>query len=319
MEIEQRRLGRTGLTASILGLGGGGNSRLGLASGQGEDHAAEVARAALELGITLIDTARVYGTEGAVGAALRGRRREGVTVSSKSPYLDEGGELLSPQAFAGNIDLSLRALGLETIDLYFIHGLRLDLYEAARERFLPELERAREAGKIRFVGLTEAFERDTRHEMLERAAKDAGWDVFMVGYNLINPSARERVLVKARGRGIATLGMFAVRRGLIDEGWLRRLLERMEGSGEIRPGLSGAEDLMGALGLRGVSGSLSEAAYRFAAFAPGMDAVLSGTSSAEHLRANLEAVRRGPLPEEALRRLEELFGKVESVSGQVRD
>ncbi len=49
-----------------------------------------------------------------------------------------------------------------------------------------------------------------------------------------------------------------------------------------------------------------------------MDCVLSGTSSVSHLKANLEAVRRGPLPEPAQARLKELFGKVDSVSGQVR-
>jgi aryl-alcohol dehydrogenase-like predicted oxidoreductase len=75
---------------------------------------------------------------------------------------------------------------------------------------------------------------------------------------------------------------------------------------------------MEALMLRGVCESFSEAAYRFSAFEPGMDCVLSGTSSARHLQENLEAVQRGPLPPETLKRLAELFGKVDVVSGQVR-
>ena len=49
-----------------------------------------------------------------------------------------------------------------------------------------------------------------------------------------------------------------------------------------------------------------------------MDAVLSGTSSAGHLRENLESVGRGPLPQPTLARLKELFGTVDSLSGQVR-
>src|SRR5512142_2578790 len=192
MPIEQRTLGRTGLSMSLLGLGAGGNSRLGLSTGQTEAHAADVVRAALDLGVTLIDTARVYKTERAVGLALKGRRRQGVVLSSKSPYLDEQGQLLTAQAFADNIETSLRELGVETIDLYFIHGLQLQYYEASRERFLPVLEQARQAGKIRFFGITEAFERDTRHAMLQRALQDEDWDVVMVGFNLLNPSARER-------------------------------------------------------------------------------------------------------------------------------
>jgi aryl-alcohol dehydrogenase-like predicted oxidoreductase len=316
--VEQRTLGRTGLSVSILGLGAGGNSRLGLTSGQTEEHAAEVVRAALDLGITLIDTARGYHTERAIGRALRGRRRQGVTLSSKSPYLDERGQLLTPQAFADNLETSLRELGVEMIDIYFIHGLSLPYYEASRERFLPVLERARQMGKIRFFGITEAFESDTRHAMLQRAVKDNDWDVIMVGFNLLNPSARERVLAVTRQKGTGTLNMFAVRRGLIDETRLRVLLQRLADQGEIDPALATAPDLMESLGLKGVSETLSEAAYRFCAYEPGMDTVLSGTGSAAHLKANLEAVRHGPLPDAALGRLRQLFGSVDSLSGQVR-
>ncbi len=318
MLVEQRTLGRTGLTASILGLGGGGNSRLGLSTGQDEAHAAEVVRAALDLGVTLFDTARVYQTERAVGLALRGRRREQVVLSSKSPYLDAEGQLLTPRAFADSLETSLHELGVEMIDIYFIHGLRLPNYEVARERFLPVLEQARQAGKIRFFGITEAFESDTRHEMLQRALNDDDWDVVMVGFNLLNPSARERVLAITRQKGIGTLGMFAVRRALIDETWLRALLQRLADRGEIDPALPVAPDLMDRLALRGVSESFSEAAYRFCSYEPGMDCVLSGTSSAEHLRTNLEAVQRGPLPGATLARLQQLFGKIDSISGQVR-
>lgn len=318
MSIEQRTLGRTGLTVSILGLGGGGNSRLGLATGQTEDHAAEVVRAALDMGVTLFDTAHVYNTERAVGLALRGRPRENLILSSKSPYLDENKELLTPRQFSENLETSLRHLGVETIDIYFIHGLTLPFYEASRERFLPVLEKARQAGKIRFIGITEAFERDTRHEMLQRGVADDDWDVVMVGFNLLNPSARERVLSVTRQKGIGTLGMFAVRRALIDETWLRVMLKRLADQGEIDPSLAAAPDLMESLAIRDVSETFSEAAYRFCAFEPGMDAVLSGTSSAAHLRENLEAVQHGPLPAETLERLKQLFGTVDSISGQVR-
>ncbi len=318
MPVETSMLGRTGLTVSKLGLGGGGNSRLGLSTGQNEAHAADVVRAGLDMGITLFDTARVYGTERAVGMALRGRRREQVVVSSKSPYRDSDGNLLSAQAFQENLETSLRELGLETIDIYFIHGLRAEHYAASRERFLPVLERARKAGKVRFIGITEAFESDTRHEMLQRYVRDDGWDVVMVGFNILNQSARERVLAVTREKGTGSLGMFAVRRGLIDDQLLRVLLERLAKSGEIDPALAAAPDLLDSLGLRGICETLSEAAYRFSAFEPGMDCVLSGTSSAEHLKANLEAVRRGPLPEETAARLRRIFAGVDSISGQVR-
>ena len=172
MPIETRVLGRTGIKVSLLGLGGGGNSRLGLSHGKTDAHAADVIRAALDMGISMIDTARVYQTERAVGLALKGRRREQVVISSKSPYLDGDRQLLSAEAFRDNLDTSLRETGLEMIDIYFIHGLGLPYYDACRDRFAPVLEQARRNGKIRFIGITEAFERDTRHEMLQRAVQD---------------------------------------------------------------------------------------------------------------------------------------------------
>jgi L-galactose dehydrogenase len=316
--IEKRILGRTHLETSLLGLGGGGNSRLGLSHGQSLAHAADVVRAALDLGISMLDTARGYGTEPVFGEALKGRRRDQVVLSTKSHYLDDADQLLTPEAFQGQIDSSLKALGLETIDIYFIHGLRPGYYAACRERFVPVLRQAIQAGKIRYFGLTEAFETDTRHEMLARALQDADWDVFMVGYNLVNQSARESVLGAARAHGIGTLGMFAVRRALIDPNRLRVLLQRLADSGQIDPALADAPDLMDALGLTGVSETLSEAAYRFCAFDSGIDTVLSGTSSAEHLRQNLAAVQRGALPPHTIEQLKQLFARVDSVSGQVR-
>jgi aryl-alcohol dehydrogenase-like predicted oxidoreductase len=317
MPLETRNLGRTHLPVSLLGLGTGGNSRLGLSKGLNEAHAAGVVRAALDMGITLLDTARVYQTEHAVGLALRGGQRDQVVLSSKSPYLDANGELLTAQAFQANLETSLQMLGVEVIDIYFIHGLALPFYESSRERFLPVLERARQAGKIRFFGITEAFERDFRHEMLTRALQDDDWDVMMVGFNFLNPSAREQILTRTRQKGIGILGMFAVRRGLIDDTWLRILLKRLAERGEIDPGLASSPDLMDSLGLRGASLTLSEAAYRFCAFEQGLDCTLTGTSSIEHLSKNLTAIQRGPLPDATLARLEQLFGQVNSLSGQV--
>ena len=155
--------------------------------------------------------------------------------------------------------------------------------------------------------------------MLQIAVEDDGWDVLMVGYNLLNPSARERVLAKTAEKGIGTLGMFAVRRALIDESWLRRLLRRLAEQGEVESDLAGSAGPDGSAGAARGERVVLRGGVPLRAFTPGMDCVLSGTSSAEHLRENLRAVEKGPLPEETLGRLDALFGKVDSISGQVRE
>ena len=74
-----------------------------------------------------------------------------------------------------------------------------DQYAHCVDVLLPELVRARQAGKIRFLGITERFGTDTATTMLARALPDDHFDVIMVGHNLINPSAR-RTVFRRRSR-----------------------------------------------------------------------------------------------------------------------
>src|SRR5579859_4644001 len=80
--MDYTTLGRTGLRVSVAGLGTGGFSRIGI--GQSEDHAVGIVRQALDLGVNLIDTAAVYGTEAVVGRALQGVARDSVVVCTKA-------------------------------------------------------------------------------------------------------------------------------------------------------------------------------------------------------------------------------------------
>src|SRR5450755_3272725 len=82
--MQYTTLGRTNLKVSVAGLGCGGFSKLGLGTGQSADHAVGIIRQALDLGVTLLDTAAVYGTEDVVGAALRGVPRDSVVVCTKA-------------------------------------------------------------------------------------------------------------------------------------------------------------------------------------------------------------------------------------------
>ncbi len=76
-------LGRTGLKVSVAGLGSGGHSRLGRATGRSEKESIALVRQALDLGINLIDTSEAYGTESIVGKAMVGFPRDRVIISTK--------------------------------------------------------------------------------------------------------------------------------------------------------------------------------------------------------------------------------------------
>ncbi len=301
-------LGRTGQTVSRVGLGCGGHSRLGLATGKTEAEAVALVRRALDAGITLLDTAESYGTEGVVGRALAEAGSDTVFVSTKV-HLGAGGDARRTGAqLIEAVHGCRRRLGRETIDLVHLHGVRDSEYDHAVAELVPALERLRTAGAIRFQGITEAFVPDPQHALLARAVQDPFWDVVMVGYNVLNQSARQRVFPHTQAQRIGTLGMFACRRALSDPAALRTVLETLEAEGRL-------SDDARALGLANLSAeALTERAYQFCKAEPGIDVVLFGTGNPAHLDANLRALG-GTLPTEQVERLRSAFAGIDHLSG----
>lgn len=307
------RLGRTGAEVSVAGLGCGGASRLGMATGADAEQAASVVRRAIELGVTFIDTARNYGTEEAVGLGIRGRRDE-VFLSTKSSA-GRGERMFTAPELSESLDGSLRRLGTDHVDVFHLHGITPSQYDYCAEVLVPEMKRQQAAGKIRFVGATEQFGGDTAHKMLTRALPDDHFDVIMVGFNLLNPSARARVFPETLKHAVGTLIMFAVRRSLSQPGALQEVVAGLIERGEVDAGKIDAADPLGFLRDRSDVGSLTEAAYRFCRHEPGAEVILTGTGNVEHLEANLAAIQGPPLAPEIGERLRGLFGAVDSVSG----
>jgi aryl-alcohol dehydrogenase-like predicted oxidoreductase len=307
------RLGRTGLDVTVAGLGCGGHSRLGMANGHDEAHASRIVDAALGLGINFIDTARAYGTEVAVGKALRGRR-DRVVLSTKALPFGASGPLDATELRA-SLDASLERLSTDYVDVFHLHGVLADQYAHCVDVLLPELVRARDAGKIRYIGITERFGNDTDHAMLRRALPDDHFDVIMVGHNLINPSARRTVFPTTIANDVGTLIMFAVRRALTSHATARAVVAQLIETGAIDARRVDRDEPLGFLTADRSVKSLVEAAYRYCRYESGAHVILTGTGSIEHLRENVEAIVAPPLPIEITERLTQIFGGVDSVSG----
>ena len=312
--METTILGRTGLSVSVMGLGCGGHSRLGISQGHSEAEALRVVQAALALGINFIDTAENYRTEEVVGKALQGTAREQVVLSTKAGVHWQERKATGAEMKA-RVEACLKRLQTEVVDIYHLHGVTLDDYPYALQELVPALQDLQRDGKIRFLGITEAFGPDPAHRMLIRALEDDCWDVMMVGFNVLNQSARERVLAKTRERNIGTLCMFAVRRALSQPEALRQLMGELAAQNLVDAGAFDPEDPLGFLVEQGVASSLPDAAYRFCRWEPGMDVILSGTGDIAHLQANADSLSRPPLPEAINLRLQRLFERVDSVSG----
>jgi aryl-alcohol dehydrogenase-like predicted oxidoreductase len=182
--MEQRTLGRHGPTVSALGLG---CMSMGIAgtytsSVRDDDDAIALIHRALELGITLLDTADIYGdSERQVGKAIKGRRDQvvlatkfGFLTDSRAPNRAIDG---SPQYVRRACDASLKRLEVDHIDLYYLH--RVDASVPIEETVGAMAALVRE-GKVKHIGLSEASPTTVRraHQIHPIAAVQSEYSLF---------------------------------------------------------------------------------------------------------------------------------------------
>jgi aryl-alcohol dehydrogenase-like predicted oxidoreductase len=310
--MEHVTLGRTGLRVSVVGLGCGGFSRLGISTGHSKSEAVALVRAALELGITLIDTAAAYGTEEIVGEALRSTRRDDVVVATKAAIDDRNGHRLPAERVVQSLDASLRRLGTDHIDIFQLHGVLPADYEHAAV-IVPALLREQEKGKFRYLGITEASADDHDHDLLGHAFHDDVWDTAMVAFHMMHQNARERVFPQTMARGIGTLLMFVVRDIFARPDRLADAFRDLAAHGAVPRELADARNPLDFLVHAAGASSVTDAAYRFARHEAGADVVLTGTGDIAHLEANVASLLKPPLPEGDSQRVRELFGSLVGV------
>lgn len=312
--MEYVTLGRTGLNVSVLSLGGGGHSKLGMDTGKAEEESINIVRKAVELGVNLFDSAEVYGTEKRFGDALQNMGRDKLYVSTKYT-LHQDKRLKRPEEIEKSIDQSLLRWGTDYIDIYHLHGVNFSDYLYSVNYLFPELIKMQEKGKIRFMGITEAFGGDPSHKMLEIALQDDCWDVMMVGYNFLNQSARDKILIQTKTKNIGVMAMFAVRRALSQKEALKDVIDHLLEQGNLNLSQVDREDPLGFLIHENGAESLTDAAYRFCRHEDGIHTVLSGTGNVDHLFENVKSANRGPLSELDLHRVKQMFLGVDSISG----
>ena len=307
-------LGRTGLRVSRMGLGGGGHSRLGLSYGKTDADAEQIVKEALHLGVNFIDTAESYQTEEVIGRALKSTPRDQVVISTKAG-VEWQDRRCTADELRERVTGSLTRLQTDYVDVFHLHGVSADDYPYAVQELLPTLRDLQTEGKVRFLGITEQFIIDPTHKTLTLALANDYWDVIMVGFSILNPSARERVFPKTQQKGIGTLGMFAVRRALSQSEALGELMEELVTQNLVERSAFDAANPLGFLLENGVAESIPEAGYRFVRWEPGMDVTLISTGNLDHLRENVVSFGKPALPDAVSERLRNLFGRVDNVSG----
>ena len=283
-DIPLRPFADTGLNVPVLGYGAGqiGSSRIP------ERDAERLLNLVLDLGLTLIDTARGYGlSESRLGQYL-GHRRHEYVLSTKVGYGVAGQPDWTYGAVQAGVDEALRTLRTEWIDIVHLHSCPLETLRQGE--VMDALDHARQAGKIRAAAYS------GENEPLAYAVASGRFQSVQASINLADQRSLEAVLPQAQARG---LGVIA-KRPVANAPW--RFDERPYGHY--------AEEYWYrwrtmALDPRGLD--WQEVALRFAAYWPGVHTCIVGTTSVEHLRHNADLVGRGPLPSDQVEEIRRAF------------
>jgi len=308
--MDQRHLGTSGLTVSAIGLGCMGMSQ-SYGAGDDEESVRTIHRA-LDLGVTYLDTADVYGqgsNEKLVGQAIRGRRQEvvlatkfGLIPSPSGPATGVDGR---PERVRPSCEASLHRLGVDVIDLYYLH--RVDPNTPIEETVGAMAELVRE-GKVRFLGLSEAGP-----ETIRRANRTHRIAALQSEYSLWSREPEKAVLPACRELGVGFVPFSPLGRGFLtgavkeseklEQNDVRRRLPRFQ-EGNLRQNIVLVQRLEEMARSKGCSAPQLALAWLLA---KGHEIVpIPGTKRRRYLEENARAVEMA-LSAEELAALEEAF------------
>ena len=304
--MRYRKLGNTGVDVSLLSYGTGGPSQFGQRTGLDDAGRAAIVSRALELGVNLFDTAEAYGAaESMLGRALNGHTRDSYLIATKWSHKVAGGLVTDPGEIIRSLEQSLERLETDYVDIFQIHGVMPEDIDQVSENYIPAMQRLKEQGKTRFIGITEMITQDPKHTAMSISMERHPdvWDSVMLKYGIMNQWAAKNSLPLARSTSTGILNMAPVRLTLTRP---EKLNERMTEWGESEGGntldwLSGGDP-----------SELIRKGYQFAAEPEAVTTVISGTSRIAHLERNVAALE-GTLSDEESEKLIAAYGDSASI------
>jgi len=277
--METRQFGKTGLAVTVLGYGAMELRRVD------EVQAEKLLNAALDAGITFIDTSPDYGpSEDMIGKFIAHRRDEYVLATKCGCNIPRPADPDAPRhIWTGaqvrhNIEYSLERLNTDYVDVWQVHSA--NPAELLVTDVLETMQAIKAEGKVRHIAVSMGGASEKRGYVQMRGYLDPAWDAFeamQVWYSAMW-RASEQAISDAAAKGIGTIIRGATRR--IDP-W---------------EGLADACTQLGLDDLRAPGESAAQFMLRFVVSNPDVHTIIVGTKSLEHLADNVAAVEAGPLP-----------------------
>lgn len=218
MKLELRELGKTGLKLSCVGFGA---SPLGNVFGPVPlDDAIASVRLAFSLGINFFDTSPYYGgtlSEKVLGRALQALEvpRSEYIVSTKCGRYAEGFDF-SAERVTKSIDESLARLNLDYVDILQCHDIEFGLLDQIVNETIPALQKLKEAGKIRFIGIT-GLPLESFAYVLDRVPPGTVDVILSYCHYSINDSTLEDLLPYLKSKGVGVISASPLSMGLLTE------------------------------------------------------------------------------------------------------
>ncbi|TVR58340.1 MAG: aldo/keto reductase, partial [Spirochaetaceae bacterium] len=241
--------------------------------------ATDVLNAALDAGITFLDTAACYDvSEELLGRAVSARRAE-YTLATKCGHITGGytGEPWTRATVRDSIDRSLKRLQTDVIDIVQLHSCDVEVLE--RGDTIDELEKARDAGKTRFIG----YSGDNDAAMY--AVKTGRFDVLQTSFNLLDQKARYELLAEAKKRN---MGIIA-KRPIANGAW-GAAKSPSEYASEY---FSRYQTVIAEGPITGVPDDRIALALAFTLSQPEIDVAIVGTKNKAHMVSNIELIVSG--------------------------
>ncbi|MFH1571266.1 MAG: aldo/keto reductase [Gemmatimonadota bacterium] len=283
--MEYRRLGRTGLEVSALGFGAWEIGWTPVAEGE---PIGRLLNEALDRGVNFVDSSAAYRWSEELIARYLGHRRDEFVFATKCGswrVQQPDGEWVqtldySAAAIAPQIDRSLQRLKTDRIDLMQLHSPSLD--DLVHGDGLEGLQRAREQGKVRFIGIS------ADDEAAVQAVEMGGFDTLQITYNVLQQEpGRTIAAARARDMGVIVKNPIA-----------NALYERPRPDGDAGSRWDLARRRLGSAAIGEVP--RVEACLRWLLSRAEIDTAIVGTTNLDHLRDNAASAERGPLPAEVL-------------------
>jgi L-galactose dehydrogenase len=300
--LPKRTLGRTNLELPFLSFGA---SSLGAEFRSVTlDEVLASVRAALECGMNFIDTSPFYGrgmSEVLLGVALRGVPRENYTICTKLGRYDLAHFDFSARRVAESVDVSLHRLGCGHLDIVLCHDIEFIPMQQIVDETLPALRKAREQGKVRFIGFS-GYPMKIFKFILDQTSVDC-----VLSYNqctLQNTRFADQIVpyLKSKGVGAMNAGPFSAR--LLTNAPLPAWLKEPE---EVKAAARRAAALCSERGT-----DIAKLALQFSIRNPDITTTIAGSANPNNIR-NWAKWATEAIDEELLRDVQAIFAPVKNI------